>query len=66
MKVNFCIYLINRMISDWVIIDYSKDFANEINKLLDNIVILNPFRLSHHLFRCNIVTMEPLTCSFIN
>ena len=31
------------MISDWVGSDYSIDFANEINKLLDNFVILNPF-----------------------
>ena len=34
------------VISDWEIIDYTIDFANEINKLLDNFVILNPFRRS--------------------
>ena len=31
---------------NWVLIDfeYPINFANEINKLLDNFVILNPFR----------------------
>ena len=30
---------------NWVIIEYPINFANEINKLLDNFVILNPFRI---------------------
>ena len=29
---------------NWVIIEYPINFAIEINKLLDNFVILNPFR----------------------
>ena len=28
---------------NWVIIEYPINFANEIKKLLDNFVILNPF-----------------------
>ena len=30
---------------NWVIIEYPINFANEINKLLDNFVISNPFYL---------------------
>ena len=29
---------------NWVIVEYPINFVNEINKLLDNFVILNPFR----------------------